>query len=86
MLAGFIIHIYEGTAAQPGTFQAMTNGTVTKDGPGRIIPRGIEQSRDEIHGKPTEREKRQQAERLRAMNEWESEQDDREKVFPDSVT
>src|SRR5688572_19382760 len=31
MLAGFIIHIYEGTAAQPGTFQSMTNGTVTDD-------------------------------------------------------
>jgi cytochrome b subunit of formate dehydrogenase len=31
MLAGFIVHIYEGTAAQPGTFQAMTNGTVTKE-------------------------------------------------------
>jgi len=31
MLAGFIIHIYEGTAAQPGTFQAMTNGTVKKE-------------------------------------------------------
>jgi formate dehydrogenase subunit gamma len=30
MLAGFIVHIYEGTAAQPGTFQSMTNGTVTK--------------------------------------------------------
>jgi len=31
MLAGFIIHIYEGTAAQPGTFQSMTDGTVTKE-------------------------------------------------------
>lgn len=31
MLGGFIIHIYEGTAAQPGTFQAMTNGTVTEE-------------------------------------------------------
>jgi formate dehydrogenase subunit gamma len=30
MLAGFIVHVYEGTAAQPGTFQSMTNGTVTK--------------------------------------------------------
>ena len=30
MLAGFIIHIYEGTAAQPGTFQAMTRGTVDR--------------------------------------------------------
>jgi formate dehydrogenase subunit gamma len=31
MLAGFIIHIYEGTAAQPGTFQAMTRGTVREE-------------------------------------------------------
>ena len=31
MLAGFIIHIYEGTAAQPGTFQAMTRGTVKEE-------------------------------------------------------
>jgi formate dehydrogenase subunit gamma len=30
MLAGFIVHIYEGTAQQPGTFQAMTRGTVVK--------------------------------------------------------
>lgn len=29
MLLGFIIHIYEG-ASQPGTFQAMTRGTVEK--------------------------------------------------------
>ena len=27
MLVGFIVHIYEGTAQQPGTFQAMTRGT-----------------------------------------------------------
>lgn len=31
MLAGFIIHIYEGTAAAPGTFRSMTDGTVTRD-------------------------------------------------------
>ena len=31
MLAGFIIHVYEGTAAQPGTFQAMTRGTVREE-------------------------------------------------------
>jgi formate dehydrogenase subunit gamma len=30
MLAGFIIHLYEGTAAQPGTFRSMMRGTVTK--------------------------------------------------------
>lgn len=31
MLAGFIIHIYEGTAAAPGTFRSMTDGTVTHE-------------------------------------------------------
>jgi formate dehydrogenase subunit gamma len=29
MLVSFIIHIYEGTAEQPGTFRSMTRGTVT---------------------------------------------------------
>lgn len=31
MLAGFIIHVYEGTAHQPGTFRSMVDGTVTED-------------------------------------------------------
>jgi formate dehydrogenase subunit gamma len=30
MLAGFIAHVYEATAAQPGTFQSMVRGTVSK--------------------------------------------------------
>jgi formate dehydrogenase subunit gamma len=30
MLAGFIVHIYEATAAAPGTFKSMTRGTVSK--------------------------------------------------------
>jgi formate dehydrogenase subunit gamma len=30
MLGGFIVHIYEGTAAAPGTFGSMTRGTVEK--------------------------------------------------------
>ena len=29
MLGSFIIHIYEGTAQQPGTFHSMTRGTVS---------------------------------------------------------
>jgi len=31
MLGGFIIHVYEGTAHQPGTFHSMMDGTVTED-------------------------------------------------------
>jgi formate dehydrogenase subunit gamma len=30
MLGGFIIHVYEGTAQQPGTFDSMVDGTVTE--------------------------------------------------------
>jgi formate dehydrogenase subunit gamma len=30
MLGSFIAHVYEGTAEQPGTFKAMTRGTVTR--------------------------------------------------------
>jgi formate dehydrogenase subunit gamma len=30
MLGGFIIHVYEGTAAQPGTLRAMMRGTVER--------------------------------------------------------
>lgn len=30
MLVGFIVHIYEGTAAQPGTFHSMVRGTVDR--------------------------------------------------------
>jgi formate dehydrogenase subunit gamma len=29
MLVGFIVHVYEGTASQPGTFQSMMRGTVS---------------------------------------------------------
>ena len=31
LLAGFIVHIYESTAHQPGTFRSMIDGTVTED-------------------------------------------------------
>jgi formate dehydrogenase subunit gamma len=30
MLVGFIVHVYEGTASQPGTFSSMTRGTVAR--------------------------------------------------------
>jgi formate dehydrogenase subunit gamma len=30
MLGAFVVHVYEGTAAQPGTFRAMTRGAVER--------------------------------------------------------
>jgi formate dehydrogenase subunit gamma len=30
MLGGFIVHLYESTTAQPGTFRSMMRGTVSK--------------------------------------------------------
>ncbi len=30
MLGGFIVHLYEGTVSQPGTFHSMTRGTVSR--------------------------------------------------------
>ena len=44
MLVGFIVHIYEGTAQQPGTFQAMTRGTVEKRWAWTHHPRGTARS------------------------------------------
>lgn len=77
MLAGFIIHIYEGTAAQPGTFRSMTNGTVTEEWAWTHHPAW--------YGEVTGRDARQdyehardhQAERIRAMEAWEREQESR---------
>jgi len=31
MLGGFFVHLYEGTAAMPGTFHSMTRGTVRRE-------------------------------------------------------
>jgi cytochrome b subunit of formate dehydrogenase len=39
MLVGFIIHVYEGTGAQPGTFDSMTRGTVEKRWAWTLHPR-----------------------------------------------
>jgi len=30
MLGGFLVHVYEGSAAMPGTFRSMVRGTVTR--------------------------------------------------------
>lgn len=73
MLAGFIIHIYEGTAAQPGTFQAMTDGTVTKEWAWTHHPAWYAEVTGRNPREDFERARQRQAERHRAIEAGERE-------------
>ena len=77
MLAGFIIHIYEGTAAQPGTFRAMTNGTVTREWAWTHHPAWYREVTGRDPREDYEQALRRQAARAGAVAEWEREQDAR---------
>ncbi|HEX8843368.1 MAG TPA: formate dehydrogenase subunit gamma [Pyrinomonadaceae bacterium] len=79
MLAGFIIHIYEGTAAQPGTFQAMTSGTVSREWAWTHHPAWYEEVTGRDPREDYEQARRRQIERARAIEAWEQEQDARER-------
>ena len=80
MLAGFIVHIYEGTAAQPGTFRSMVNGTVTQKWAWTHHPAWYRAVTGRDPHESYERERRRQADRERAIDEWEREQDRRDQV------
>ena len=70
MLVGFIVHVYEGTAAQPGTFRSMTRGTVERrwawthhpawyrQVTGRDPRADYEQARERASGRPHDGETR----------------------------
>jgi formate dehydrogenase subunit gamma len=75
MLGGFIIHIYEGTAHQTGTFRSMIDGTVTEKWAWTHHPAWYKAVTGRDPREAYEREKRRQAERQRAMDEWERKQD-----------
>ena len=75
MLAGFIIHIYEGTAAQPGTFEAMTNGTVSEEWAWTHHPAWYREVTGRDPREDYERANRRQRERARELDEWERGQD-----------
>ena len=78
MLAGFIIHIYEGTAAMPGTFRAMTNGTVTRAWAWTHHPGWYRKVTGRDPFEDLDRERRRQAERERLIDERERERDTNE--------
>jgi len=85
MLGGLIIHIYEGTAHQPGTFRSMIDGTVTEKWAWTHHPAWYRAVTGRDPREVYEREKRRQAERERAVENWEREQDARERVADDRV-
>ena len=79
MLAGFIVHIYEGTAAQPGTFQSMTNGTVTEEWAWTHHPAWYAEVTGRDPREDYEQARRRQDARARDIEAWEREQDARER-------
>lgn len=84
MLAGFVIHVYEGTAAQPGTFRSMTDGTVTDDWAWTHHPAWYAEVTGRDPRRDYERARRRQLGRERAAEAWEREQDERERVGADT--
>ena len=80
MLAGFTIHVYEGTAAQPGTLQSMVDGTVTEEWAWTHHPAWYEEVTGRDPREDYERARERQAERRRAREAWEREQDTRDQA------
>jgi len=80
MLGGFIVHVYEGTAAMPGTFRAMTNGTVTKEWAWTHHPAWYNDATGRNPREDYERAQRHQRERARAIEAWEREHETRERI------
>jgi formate dehydrogenase subunit gamma len=71
MLAGFIIHIYEGTASAPGTFRSMIDGTVTRAWAWTHHPAWYKEATGRDPREDYERAHRRQLERARAIEEQE---------------
>lgn len=86
MLGGFIIHIYEGTAHQTGTFRSMIDGTVTEKWAWTHHPAWFKAVTGRDSREAYEREKRRLAERQRAIDEWENTQAERENSPPTDRT
>ena len=82
MLGGFIIHVYEGTAQQPGTFRSMINGTVAEKWAWTHHPAWYRAVTGRDPREAYEGEKRRLAERERTVEELEREQNARDRSSP----
>jgi formate dehydrogenase subunit gamma len=85
MLAGFIIHVYEGTAAQPGTFQSMVDGTVTKEWAWTHHPGWYAEATGRDPQQDYEIAREYQERRWRAMEAWDRENASRDEPPPPQV-
>jgi formate dehydrogenase subunit gamma len=74
MLGGFIIHFYEGTAQQPGTFRSMTRGTVTEAWAWTHHPAWYGEITGRDPREEYERAASRQQERRLLIEEWERKQ------------
>jgi formate dehydrogenase subunit gamma len=78
MLLGFIAHIYETTAAQPGTFSAMTSGTVSEKWAWTHHPAWFAQLTGRDSTEAYERARSRQEEKNRMIEAWERNQEGRD--------
>jgi formate dehydrogenase subunit gamma len=71
MLGGFIIHVYQTTVSEPGTFRSMINGTVTKAWAWTHHPAWYRAVTGQDPREAYEQALKRQAERNRALEELE---------------
>jgi formate dehydrogenase subunit gamma len=86
MLGGFIIHVYQSTASEPGTFRSMINGTVTESWAWTHHPAWYRAATGRDPRVAYEQALKRQTERTRVLEAWEREQDAREQppIHPSS--
>ena len=80
MLLGFIAHIYETTAAQPGTFQSMVDGTVSEEWAWTHHPAWYAEVTGRDPREEYERARNRQAKRRQASHATENEQESHERM------
>ena len=80
MLGGFIIHVYQSTVSEPGTFRSMINGTVTESWAWTHHPAWYRTVTGRDPRVAYEQALKRQVERDRALEAWERTQDAREQT------